>query len=183
MECKAIRKRQHIKSKEQAENFDDSKSDNSIKPEGPIEKTDSTQDFKKFITEFQAQVLGIGKGPAVQQNQYRQAYGNRYNNQQNLSQPSNEHANEVFTNLLMQTIPKCCDVVVKHKNAKKESDDQKLDGSLQEEERNQARMTNMLKPQNLKEALTTSKIQLKQEVIEKINGNSKDNKEEAKEIE
>lgn len=37
-----------------AENFDDTKSDQSIKLEVPIEQTDSTQDFKKFITEFQS---------------------------------------------------------------------------------------------------------------------------------
>lgn len=57
----------------------------------------------------------------------------------------------------MQTIPKCCDVVVKHKKAaKKEGADAKKDSKEVDPE--QERKANMLKPQNLKEALTTSKI-------------------------
>lgn len=54
MEYRAIRRAQHIKSKEQAEALDDTKSEQSIAPEGPVEQKDSAQDFKKFITDFQA---------------------------------------------------------------------------------------------------------------------------------
>ena len=52
MECKAIRHAQHVKSKEQAEAFDDSKSDKSIKITEPVEQKDSLQDFKKFVADF-----------------------------------------------------------------------------------------------------------------------------------
>jgi hypothetical protein len=52
MEYRAIRRMQHVKSKELAEAFDDTKSEQSIKAEGPVEQKDSAQDFKKFTTDF-----------------------------------------------------------------------------------------------------------------------------------
>lgn len=77
-----------------------------------------------------------------------------------MSQPSNEHANEVFSKLLLQTLPKCCDVVVKHKKtAKKDGTDAKKDGKdskdakdakdandAKEADNEQDRKLNMLKP-------------------------------------
>jgi hypothetical protein len=99
-----------------------------------------------------------------------------------LSQPSNEHANEVFSKLLMDSLPKCCDVVVKHKkSAKKDGADAKKDKDGKDVDDEKERKMNMLKPQALKEALTTSKIQLKQDVVEKINGSSKNKIEDLKE--
>jgi hypothetical protein len=98
-----------------------------------------------------------------------------------LSQPSNELANEVFTNILMQTIPNCCEVLVKHKKApapskpsgpKKEGEEANKDAKATDGD--QDRKASMLKPQNLKEVLGSSKIQLKQEVVDQINGSSKE---------
>jgi hypothetical protein len=101
-------------------------------------------------------------------------YGNRGNNNQvNLSQPSNELANEVFTNMMMQAVPKCCDVLVKHKkepssslpkalanDPKKDNEEADKDNKGKQDEE-QERKAQMLKPQNVKDALITSKIQLK----------------------
>ena len=84
----------------------------------------------------------MGKGPAPQ-NPNR--WGGQVNTQaQYLSQPSNEQANQHLTKIFKKAVANTCELIVK-KN--KEDKDVK----------------------NIKEAMNTSKIQLKSELVEKIN--------------
>lgn len=81
----------------------------------------------------------------------------------------------------MQTLPKCCDVLVKHKKAPappklgapKKEGAEGAEKEVKAADEDQERKAALLKPQNLKEALGSSKIQLKQEVVDQINANSK----------
>jgi hypothetical protein len=92
---------------------DDTESNQSsgASPEPEIQQKDSTLDFKAFTAEFQSQVLGIGKAPQPPQSQNR--WGGAPNAPVNLSQPSNELANQTFTRIFQKALSKTCDLVVK----------------------------------------------------------------------
>lgn len=104
-------------------------------------------DFKAFVAEFQSQVLGIGKAPATQ---HQHRHGGPPPSQQNLSQPSNEYANQLFSKIFKKAISQTCDVVVRQEKAPP------VEGKQPQQR--------LLK--NSREALSSSRIQLKKDVDE-----------------
>jgi len=62
-------------------------------------------------------VLGVGKAPGSQQQNRPPHYGGPPPAQQNLSQPSNEQANQLFSKIFLKAVKQTCDVVVRQEKA------------------------------------------------------------------
>ena len=155
----AIKAQRVSQYKEHVSKEKEDKSKDEPKPDFTFE--DSTMDFKQFMDEFNSQVLGFGKAPANPNNQ------NRYGGgpppvQQNLSQPSNELSQQLFSRVFKKAISKTCDVVIqqeKAKNDEKGDDDPNLAKTAKQK---------LNKGKSIKETLSSSKIQLKKDTVEEI---------------
>jgi hypothetical protein len=120
-EVRAEKIARYNKSKEEQDEDKSNKSGKSKQSEAAdavkFEQKDTVMDFKAFFGEFQAQVLGVGKAPGSQQQNRPPHYGGPPPAQQNLSQPSNEQANQLFSKIFRKAVKQTCDVVVRQEKA------------------------------------------------------------------
>lgn len=121
-EVRAEKIARYNKSKEEQDEDKSIKSGKSKQSEAAeavkFEQKDTIMDFKAFFGEFQAQVLGVGKASGSQhQNRPPHYGGGPPPAQQNLSQPSNEQANQLFSKIFLKAVKQTCDVVVRQEKA------------------------------------------------------------------